>query len=294
MVGVESSHPHVWTSSSQKHTWVPGDVHGLQVPALDDRQRESACGGQVAEWEHDLPEVDAFLQEHTKSSGWHLHTLTLWYTVMHSWWLYLLQQRFNQTIDWLTAVTTPHLDLSPSGTEWQRMLRLAVFCRSHNNYFKSVICILFTIRLTFQHSLTLTGFQVVSWMRLLQLKQVSGGRSTFPTLRWSRSSKEKWLVNFNRCSCSVSTKTNCLHVSLCFGLCFHQTIDLFKRIWFKSKNNRMTCWLIPRRTKTVNVTRFMADFHLIICLKILIRLIIAQDTKLKQSREENKVRSPWR
>lgn len=46
-------------------TWVSSDVHGLQVPALDDSEGESTCGGQVAEREHNLPQVNTFLMEQT-------------------------------------------------------------------------------------------------------------------------------------------------------------------------------------------------------------------------------------
>lgn len=56
---------HTQPHTAITHTWVSSDVHGLEVPALDDSKCESACGGQVAKWEHDLSKVDTFLWEHT-------------------------------------------------------------------------------------------------------------------------------------------------------------------------------------------------------------------------------------
>lgn len=59
-----SKNPIVEEDYTHKPTWVSSDVHGLEVPALDDSECESACGGQVTEWKHDLTEVNTFLWRH--------------------------------------------------------------------------------------------------------------------------------------------------------------------------------------------------------------------------------------
>jgi len=46
----------------QQHTWITGNIHGFEIPTFDDRKCESPCSWQVAEREHYLSQIHAFLQ----------------------------------------------------------------------------------------------------------------------------------------------------------------------------------------------------------------------------------------
>lgn len=65
--GAHSPHGDEQTKS-QTHaalgvTWESRYVHGLEISALDDCQRESPSSRQVAEREHEFPQVHAFLSD---------------------------------------------------------------------------------------------------------------------------------------------------------------------------------------------------------------------------------------
>lgn len=80
-----SKNPIVEEDYTHKPTWVSSDVHGLEVPALDDSECESACGWQVTEWKHDLTEVNTFLWRHKAKKHIIYFSLTVIFRTFWSW-----------------------------------------------------------------------------------------------------------------------------------------------------------------------------------------------------------------
>lgn len=93
-------------------TRVSGDVHGLEVPTLDDSKCESACGWQVAKWKHNFTKIHTFLRKQHRHSTSHTCSPHLQYSeaskcshTQHSF-KYIIQYIFP--CHWLTDRNVSH------------------------------------------------------------------------------------------------------------------------------------------------------------------------------------------